>query len=400
VDVQEALPHSPEIETFSLVKGGLIHGVRVRLKLATEGSRVVWREGTTAAALTWLPLLVLSLIEGVAFGHGIKIPFLGDYSTHTRFLITLPLLIAAESIIDPHIRESVRHFVSAGLVTRELIPAYGSVIRRTLRLRDSWVATLVLLLIAYGPSFWASGEIISVGETSTWHYTQVGTGPRVGWAGLWFSFVSIPLYRLILFRWLWLLIIWTVFLWRTGRLRLNCVASHPDRAGGLGFLTHTELFLGLVTFAISSSLAGAFANQLFYEGKTVSDLKFLMAGACALAIVFTVAPLLVLTPRLFKVKQRGLFEYGSLGVEYVDRFNRKWIRGERSTEDKLLGSADIQSLADLGNSHEIVHEMKIVLIDHEILLQLAIPALLPMLVLIATATPAEEILKALLHLLA
>ena len=47
-------------------------------------------------ALTWLPLLVLSLLDGKALGHAVRVPFLCDLDTHARFLLALPLLMVNE----------------------------------------------------------------------------------------------------------------------------------------------------------------------------------------------------------------------------------------------------------------------------------------------------------------
>jgi hypothetical protein len=38
------------------------------------------------ALFAWLPLLVLSVVEGHAWGGGVKMPFLYDVDTHVRFL--------------------------------------------------------------------------------------------------------------------------------------------------------------------------------------------------------------------------------------------------------------------------------------------------------------------------
>src|SRR5262249_40172988 len=149
--------------------------------------------------LTWIPLVVLSLIEGLALAHRVQISLLGDYSVNIRFLLALPLFIMAEATIDPHIREAVRHFVSSGLVTEGLIPAYENIIKRTIRLRDHWAAKVILVLLAYAPSFWSAGEIVPIGNMSTWHYDPSPGSSQISLAGLWFAFVSIPLYRLFLF---------------------------------------------------------------------------------------------------------------------------------------------------------------------------------------------------------
>lgn len=386
-------------ENFLLVRDGWIHELEVRLKLASLGPARLWREVLLAVIVVWAPLLILSLVEGVAYGGGLKIPFLRDYSTHIRLLISFPLLIASKALIDAHVREAVLHFVEARLVLPEHFPAFERTIQRTLRLRDSWVAGVVLILLAYGPAFSNTGELVGVSEASTWHFISSSDGQlRTGLTGLWFSFVSVSLYRLLLARWIWLFIVWAIFLWRVTRLPLNCRPSHPDRSAGLGFLGHTALFFGIVAFATQTAMAGAFANMLAYEGKTISDLKFLILGTCVLTVAFTIAPLVVVSLKLFRVKQQGIFDYGKLGVTHAEGFDRKWIRGERAPGEDVVGSPDISSLADLKSGYEIIENMKIFLIDHELLLRLAMPAVLPMLVLIATAIPAEEILLTLLHL--
>jgi hypothetical protein len=51
-----------------------------------------------------------------------------------------------------------------------------------------------------------------------------------------------------------------------------------------------------------------------------------------------------------RAKRHGLLEYARLGSEYTGDFDRKWLREARPAEETLLGTADIQSLADLSNS--------------------------------------------------
>ena len=46
--------------------------------------------------LTWLPLLLLSIVEGHAWGRSVELPFLRDVETNVRFLLAAPLLILAE----------------------------------------------------------------------------------------------------------------------------------------------------------------------------------------------------------------------------------------------------------------------------------------------------------------
>ncbi len=388
----------PIVDEFSLFQGGPLYRFQVYIQMALPDRLHVFERALAVAFLSWFPLLIFSLMQGEAFGNRVKIPFLYDFAASLRFLITLPILVIAETVIDPQLRHAVKHFVSSGLVPEKELPAFEQLIRKTNRLRDSRLIFILLIFIAFAPSIWLKGQEIIGTETSTWH-TLLSSTPSLSLAGWWFASISVPLYRLLLFRWIWIIIMWGIFLWRVTQLRLYCVATHPDRAAGFGFLTHTQVFFGLIAFAGSAVVAGGFANVLAYEGGTLSGLKFLMITSCVLIFVLMIAPLLVLTPKLFKIKETGLFEYGALGTAYVQDFDTKWVRGALPENEPLVGTSDIQSLGDLSNASEVVHEMKSVLVDKEVLLGLAIPVVLPMIVLVVIVSPTEELIHAILKLL-
>jgi len=68
----------------------------------------------------------------------------------------------------------------------------------------------------------------------------------------------------------------------------------------------------------------------------------------------------VFTPHLARARRQGLGDFGRLANRYVTEFDEKWMHGARLPDEPLLGSADIQSLADLGNSFSTVREMRLV----------------------------------------
>jgi hypothetical protein len=289
--------------------------------------------------------------------------------------------------------------LTSGLVAAEDIPAFEEEILRMNRLRDSVVPALLILIAAFAPSIWYKQTELLKSGVSTWHTIVSQSGESLSLAGWWFGLISLPLYRVLLFRWIWMIFLWAFFLRRLVHIDLRCVATHPDDCGGLGFLTHAQLLFGFIAFASSAVIAGALGNSIAYEGATVSSLKFLMIAYCVLAVAVLAAPLLVLTPKLALVKRRGLYEYGTLGTAYTQAFDAKWIEGSSLEREPLLGTADIQSLADLRNSFSVIQDMKIVLINKEILLGLTIPAILPMVPLIVIATPADALMRAVLKLL-
>jgi hypothetical protein len=82
-------------------------------------------------------------------------------------------------------------------------------------------------------------------------------------------------------------------------------------------------------------------------------------------------------PRLARTKRMGLAEYSRLAMRYVREFDQKWLRAGAPADEPLVGSADIQSLADLDNSFEIVKSMKPAPFGKDTLLQLAVISLAP-----------------------
>ena len=85
-------------------------------------------------------------------------------------------------------------------------------------------------------------------------------------------------------------------------------------------------------------------------------------------------------------------EYGTLAQRYAREFDRKWLRGGAPADEPLIGSADIQSLADLGNSFEVVKGMRSVPFNLQTVLQLAVATLLPVAPLLLTMFSLEEVL--------
>jgi hypothetical protein len=65
----------------------------------------------------------------------------------------------------------------------------------------------------------------------------------------------------------------------------------------------------------------------------------------------------------------------------------------------LLGTADIQSLADLGNSFEIVHEMQVAPVTRTLAVQLLIQAGLPLVPVVLVGTPTSELVKAIVKMI-
>jgi hypothetical protein len=120
----------------------------------------------------------------------------------------------------------------------------------------------------------------------------------------------------------------------------------------------------------------------------------------ALSLCLVLGPFLVFAPQLAVAKRRGPREYGTLAERYVREFDSKWMRGQAATANEpLVGSADIQSLADLDNSFEIVKTMRVAPITRDALVGLVVATLAPVVPLALTMMSLEELLKTLFGIL-
>jgi hypothetical protein len=183
------------------------------------------------------------------------------------------------------------------------------------------------------------------------------------------------------------------------RIELSLVPTHPDRMGGLGFLSYTVYAFAPLAVAHGVMVAGPLANRIFYTGARLLDYKVEIAVLLVLLLCLVLGPLLVFAPRLAQAKRTGLMEYGILAQRYVREFDAKWLRGGARADERLVGSGDIQSLADLGNSFEVVRTMRIAPVTRDAIIQLAAAALAPIVPLALTMMPLEELLAKLLGLL-
>jgi hypothetical protein len=385
-----------EFPELSLMEGGPGDALMKRLRLIRpELGAASGRTALILAALTWLPLLVFSLLEGLALG-GARIPFLYDIAAHARFLVAVPVLVLAEIPIGRRLRGIARQFLEAGLVRLEERKRFASAVVDTVRFHDSHLSAIILLALAYVTTYVALSKT-SLQSRSTWF--KPSSTADLSPVGYYYAFVSMPIFQFLMYRWAFRMVVWTRFLWQVSNLNLLLTPTHPDSAGGLGFIGKGTIPFGVLLFALSSVVSGAIASRILFGGATLEQFELIYATLIVLLLIVFTGPLMVFAPKLFRLKQDGLLRYGMLASRYTQLFDSKWVDGIDTSEEPLLGTADIQSLADLGNSYELIRKMRAVPIQLSDFIAMALPGVIPALPLAATVMPLSEILKNILKLL-
>jgi hypothetical protein len=383
------------VNGFSIVVGGPLYDFLQRRGLLRFSVPNILRRIAAVVALAWVPLLLLSLKDGLAFGNRVQVPFLSDFSVYGRFLLGLPLLLLAEVVIDPAIRHGLEEFVDDRIVPDQELPQFVNILQSTQRLRDSWIPEFIIFLLTFFPIFLFQHEW-TAGALSSWHTMARALTP----AGWWYVLFSGPLLKFFTFRWGFRYFLWAAVLGRISRLHLVLTPTHPDHAAGLNFLGLTQKHFGILFCAMGCSFAGRVANGMVFEGAPLSSFKFLMVGFVVLSVIVGLFPLTLLAPKLRKVRSAGVYEYGRLANSYVRSFDRKWVHHAERPSEPLLGTSDIQSLADIGNSFAFVEATRIAPITRKLAMQLAAWSALPLVPVIVAGTPTPELVKAIMKMVA
>jgi hypothetical protein len=389
---------STETPDFSLVLGGPLYQLFQRAYLSGTGLELLHRRMIFIPLLLWLPAFLLSVMDGYAFGGSVHIPFLWDVEAHARILVAMPALIFAELVVHRRISPLVRRFIDRGIVIPEDYPAFNKAVTSALRIRNSVAMEVTLLILVYTLGIWTWKNQIAVGS-GTWFAVQAATGMRLTSAGLWYSLVSIPVFQFFLLRWLMRSLIWFQLLWRISRLKLRLNGAHPDRAGGIGFLGSSTYAFGPILFAQGTILSGIIASRVLFEGQALLSFKMEAAGLVGAMVLFIMGPLLVFSPQMDRAQRKSEAEFGLLANHYVFQFEEKWIRKSAKDSDELLGTGDIQSLADLGNSCSVVSDMRIVPFGLKHVGRLAFATAAPLIPLTLTVISLEELLSRLIKII-
>jgi hypothetical protein len=385
-----------ETREFSLVLGGPLYQLLQRTRLAGDSLQLLHRRVLVLVLLAWAPLLALSVAEGHAWGGSVTLPFLKDVEVHVRLLLAVPLLIVAELVVHGRMRLVVRQFLDRGLIPDAMRGRLDAAVDSAMRLRNSIAVELLLILFVYvfGVGFlWRTQFALGV---SSWYGVTVDGKLNPSLAGWWLGLVSLPLFQFLLLRWYFRLFIWARFLWQVSRIELRLMPTHADRCGGLGFIAMVGNAFAPLLVAQGAMLAAMIASRIFYDGAKLLDFRLELIGLAAVLVSTILGPLLVFSPQLARAKRAGLREYGTLTQRYAREFDDKWLRGGAPADEPLMGSADIQSLADLGNSFGVVKDMSIVPFTMKTVLQLAIVTLLPVLPLTLTMISLEDLVMRLL----
>jgi hypothetical protein len=387
-----------QVQDFSLVMGGPLYQLLRRSHMTDDYLGLLWRRMAVIPMIAWLPLLLISLATGQSLSSEIARPFLLDAEVHVRFLLVIPLLVAAELLVHLRLRPVVQQFLARELIPDAAINQFNAAIESAMRLRNSVKAEIIMIAVVYtlGAVVWRQ---ISLLDHATWYATPGPSGPVLSAAGWWYAYVSLPIFQFLVLRWYFRIVIWARFLWQVSRIKLRLLPTHADRLGGLSFVSGIFYAFGPLAAAHGAWLAAILANRIFYHGATLPDFRMEIVLLVIFLQLLVLGPLLVFAPQLAQAKRDGLREYGMLVMKHHREFDEKWLRNPATATGPMLGTVDNSSLADLDASFDVIREMRGVPVTKDAILFLAGVTVAPLLPLALTMMSLEDLLRKLAGIL-
>jgi hypothetical protein len=386
---------------FSVVLGGPLYQLFRSAHLAGDALEQLRRRLILVVALTWLPLLILCLAAGTALGATVAVPFLRDIEAQARFLLFVPLLVGAELIVHQRLRHVGSQFNKRGLIPEDERRRFDAALASTVRLRSSILAEVAMLALVYVIAPLLVSRQQATLDVATWYAAPAGPdgGATLTGAGIWYVYFCLPLTRFLLLRWYYRLFIWARFLWQVSRIKLRLVPTHPDHLGGLGFLASATAGFAPLAFAHGAFVSAWIANRIFLHGAALLDYKIAIVALGVWMLILFLGPFLVFSAQLAVARRQGERDYGPLAGRYSQQFDEKWVHADKPAKDQLLGSADIQSLADMGNVYAVVKTMRTIPITRQAVIQILASTLAPIAPLALTMMPLAEAVKLLFGIL-
>jgi hypothetical protein len=342
----------------------------------------------------WVPLVLLAGLQDLIYGGNSLRSFFLDFASFARYLVAAPLFIIAESIYFEILRKIILHFRDSGLIASHDRDRYENLLRSTSKLLTSKAAEIITFAIAYAITAYFI-VALPASDLISWSYVPGSGG--ISLAGKWHAIVSFPLFIVLVLGWVWRQIAWARFLWLASRLDLQLIPTHPDRCGGLKFVSTITYAYRAIGFACTAIVAGGIANRMVHHGAPLQAYVDVIIAVVLLIGLFCVGPLAAFAPVLRRLRWEAMFEYGMLARNIGGLLGNKWLP-RRENQPDVLEVPDFSTTTDLYSVVANIYNIDYVPVSFRPVRDLLIFSALPFVAVLLIAEPAQAILNTLIKL--
>lgn len=381
------------LEMFSVVRDDFAYQVQRRLGLIPANGLGIVRRAMIWSMVAWLPIVAWALLSGRLTAHTANEPLLGHFGIHVRFLIGVPLLIIAGGVVHAAMYRLLPQFITAGVVPVEELPRLKEIVSGISRLRGGATPWLIIFGIVIAGA--TLGDILHQAHEIEWATTPENASKSLGFGAWWFLYIGRPIYLTLQLTWVWRVILSFMLFRRIAGLNLSLVPTHPDRAGGLGFLAGIPSAFAPIMFATTVVIAGMFAHDVVYHGVSVESLYVEMGVFVAVLVLLFLSPMLAFSGALARARRKALLDYGALVSHHGRLVRQRWIDKKDVADDAILGAPELGPVVDVSAMYDAVKEMRTVPLAKSSVATLVVAAAAPMIGVLAIEIPIVELLKTL-----
>jgi len=378
------------IADYFAYHGGPFYELQRRMGLLRKDALNARRRALVYIAIAWLVPLILALPEGLRltpFGQ----TYLTDVGVWGRFVLAIGAVVLAEEQVEERLRVKLRHFATAPLLAPESMPTAAAAVSEALRLRNSRLAELACLLIAYALSLWALRHELK-GISVSWATTVSEAGMHITLADWWALLISLPFFWFLVLRGFWRHYVWSRLLRKIAGLELRLVANHPDGKGGLAFLADYPNAYRTFMFGLSCALAATFAQHLTTETLSMKTLTTIMGAWLAIVLGFFAYPLSAFRAPLRRLREATMLATAAQATRRLRQDERKTLSRNIAADGAAEPGAD-EEIPDPGKLYEGARKLSPGLLSRGAVLPLAAMALLPFAIVALTQIPFDDVLS-------
>ena len=320
------------IEHYSLIQGGPIHRLLVKLRL----DQPRWKLALIILSIVWLPLFIITALNGTLY-NGPRLSFLEDYAMQGRLLIGIPMMILIKNVVYRKIPLVLQYVTEVLMhpIDREQF-MHGALQKAKSRTDSGWreIILLVLVIVIAISPIKAATILENRSGPGSWLTSPKDGQQLLSLAGYWVRYISIPIFQYFLLGWLWRYAAWVMLLFRISRIKLKLQPTHPDSSGGLEIILLAQRNFNLLFVVLGLVISSALTAKMVYDGVSFEMIRVQMTGFIILSIILLLFPLLFFIKQLIDCKNRGKFELSKAGINLSHKFEEGWVKPLRQ-EDRI-----------------------------------------------------------------
>jgi len=381
---------SPENELPDFQLGPFTRAL-LALHLAPRGRQAFGRIATTMAAALWLAFLVCSLLD--LWSSGKIPPLFKDVSAHVRVLVSIPALMLAERIHHERSAYVTGRLTDGGVIGEMDRQTMTEIVASAERLRHSRAVEYAFWGLGFGFGLFVLFR--STGVSRPLPYAVAGPS-KIAFA--WYAVVVVPLYAFLFARAAWRWLVWSRLLFQVSRANIRWAPTHPDRAGGLGFLSEPVSGAAVAAFAVSACMIARWRTEAMAAHASIREFAASFAMLFLCAMVLAIGPLLFFSPPAFRARLRAEREHSRLVLGYVQQVREAWFE-QSPQHESPIGDFDSSSMADIDTTFQNLLRMRLVPVEPKMLVAMAVGLSFPFAVSLAAEIPLSELLRTVGHAL-